>query len=429
ILPKPSLQFGSVSVPDALTPVGIVTALVTSGARQPLLSLTATVWEPLLRLAKVAGEVHAAKAPLSRLHVYPAVPPEKVIWMLPKPSLQFGSVSVPDALTPVGIVTALVTSGARQPLLSLTATVWEPLLRLAKVAGEVHAAKAPLSRLHVYPAVPPEKVIWMLPKPSLQFGSVSVPDASTPLGIVTVLVTSGARQPLLSLTATVWEPLLRLAKVAGEVQAAKAPLSRLHVYPAVPPEKVIWMLPKPSLQFGSVSVPDASTPLGIVTVLVTSGARQPLLSLTATVWEPLLRLPKVAGEVQAAKAPLSRLHVYPGVPPEKVTWMLPKPSLQFGSVSVPDAATAVGIATVLVTAGPKQPLLSFTVTVCEPLVRLLNAAGEVHAAKAPLSRLHVYPAVPPENVTCMLPNPSLQFGSVSVPAGPAQPLLSLTVTV
>src|SRR6266403_3945528 len=214
----------------------------------------------------------------------------------------------------------------------------------------------------------------MLPNPSLQFGSVSVPDASTPLGIVTVLVTAGARQPLLSLTATVWEPLLRLPKVAGEVHAEKAPLSRLHVYPGVPPEKVTWTLPKPSLQFGSVSVPDAFTAVGIVTVLVTAGARQPLLSLTATVWEPLDRLLKEAGEVQAANEPPSRLHVYPGVPPEKVTWILPKPSPQFGSVSVPDAFTAVGIVTAFVTAGPRQPLLSLIATVWEPLDRLLKEA-------------------------------------------------------
>ena len=359
----PPLQLAGVVVSDPLIAVGIVTVLVTAGARQPLLSLTATVCEPLPRLPKVAGDVHAAKAPLSRLHVYPGVPPEKVTWMLPKPSLQFGSVSVPDANTPLGIVTVLVTAGARHPLLSLTATVCEPLPRLPKVAGEVHAAKAPLSRLHVYPGVPPEKVTWILPKPSLQSGSVSVPDAFTAVGIVTVLVTAGARQPLLSLTATVCEPLPRLPKVAGEVHAAKAPLSRLHVYPGVPPEKVTWILPKPSLQFGSVSVPDVVTALGMVTVLVTAGARQPLLSLTATVCEPLDRLLKEAGEVQAVNEPPSRLHVYPGVPPEKVTWIVPKPSPQFGSVSVPDAFTAVGIVTVLVTSGARQPLLSLTVTV------------------------------------------------------------------
>ncbi len=150
-----------------------------------------------------AGEVHAAKAPLSRLHVYPAVPPENVTCMLPNPSLQFGSVSVPAVLTPEGIVTVLVTAGPGQPLLSLTVTVWEPLDKLLNVAGEVHAAKEPASRLHVYPGVPPEKVTCMLPNPSLQFGSVSVPDVVTPGGIVTVLVTAGPAQPLLSLTVTV----------------------------------------------------------------------------------------------------------------------------------------------------------------------------------------------------------------------------------
>ena len=149
------------------------------------------------------------------------------------------------------------------------------------------------------------------------------------------------------------------------------------------------MVPVPSLQLGSVSVPDVFTPGGIVTVLVTSGAGQFLLSLTDTVWDPFVRLLNVAGEVQAANKPPSRLQVYPGVPPEKVTAMLPKPSLQLGSVSVPEAVTAEGMVTVLVTPGAGQPLLSFTVTAWEPLLRLLNVAGEVQAAKAPLSRLHV----------------------------------------
>ena len=157
-------------------------------------------------MLNVAGEVHAAKEPASRLHVYPGVPPEKVTCMLPNPSLQFGSVSVPDVVTPGGIVTVLVTSGAGQPLLSLTVTVWDPLARLLKVAGEVHAAKEPPSRLQVYPGVPPEKVTCMLPKPSLQFGSVSVPDAVTVDGILIFTGLVVLVQPELSLTVTVWEP-------------------------------------------------------------------------------------------------------------------------------------------------------------------------------------------------------------------------------
>jgi hypothetical protein len=177
-------------------------------------------------------------------------------------------------------------------------------------------------------------------------------------------------------------------KLAGEVQAANAPPSRLQVYPGVPPEKVTSISPVPVLQFGSVSVPEAVTAEGMTIVCEVAGAAQLLLSLTTTLCDPAERLPKVAGEVQAANAPPSRLQVYPGVPPEKVTLMLPRPVLQSGSVLLEEEVTAVGITMVCEVAGATHPLLSFTTTLCEPAERPLNVAGEVHAANAPPSRLH-----------------------------------------
>ena len=228
----------------------------------------------------------------------------------------------------------------------------------------------------------------MLPNPVLQSGLVEVELDVTAEGIVTVLVTVGAAQPLLSWTITLCEPLASPVKLAGEVQAAKAPPSRLQVYPGVPPEKVTSISPVPVLQFGSVSVPEAVTAEGMTIVCEVAGAAQLLLSLTTTLCDPAERPLKVAGEVQAANAPPSRLHVYPGVPPEKVTLMLPRPVLQSGSVLLEEEVTAVGITMVCEVAGAAHPLLSFTTTLCEPAERPLNVAGEVHAANAPPSRLH-----------------------------------------
>jgi hypothetical protein len=53
-----------------------------------------------------------------------------------------------------------------------------------------------------------------------------------------------------------------------------------------------------------------------------------------------------------------------------------------------DALITVGIEIVCVWLGPKQPLLSLTATVCEPVPRLLKVAGEVQGANEPLSKLH-----------------------------------------
>jgi hypothetical protein len=62
--------------------------------------------------------------------------------------------------------------------------------------------------------------------------------------------------------------------------------------------------------------------------------------------------------------------------------------LELAGVVVIDALIAVGITIVFVWLGPKQPLLSLTATVCEPVLRLLKVAGEVQGANEPLSRLH-----------------------------------------
>ena len=70
----------------------------------------------------------------------------------------------------------------------------------------------------------------MLPRPVLQSGSVLVEDEVTEAdGWVMLVVAGAAVQPLESLTVTVCEPAERLLKVAGDVQALKAPPSRLHV--------------------------------------------------------------------------------------------------------------------------------------------------------------------------------------------------------
>ena len=68
------------------------------------------------------------------------------------------------------------------------------------------------------------------------------------------------------------------------------------------------------------------------------------------------------------------------MPPENVTVMLPNPVLQSGSVFVDEDVTAVGMVTVLVWSGPAQPLLSFTLTVCDPALKLPKIAGDVQAA-------------------------------------------------
>jgi hypothetical protein len=67
---------------------------------------------------------------------------------------------------------------------------------------------------------------------------------------------------------------------------------------------------------------------------------------------------KVAGDVQAANAPPSRLHWYPGVPPEKLTVMLPVPPLHSGSALLDDVVTGVGWLTVAAAAEPVQPCAS-----------------------------------------------------------------------
>jgi len=69
--------------------------------------------------------------------------------------------------------------------------------------------------------------------------------------------------------------------------------------------------------------------------------------------------------------------------------MLPNPVLQEGSVSVDEAVTAVGITIVCEVAPAGQLLLSCTTTLCEPLDKLPNTAGDVQAAKAAPSRLQV----------------------------------------
>jgi hypothetical protein len=70
----------------------------------------------------------------------------------------------------------------------------------------------------------------------------------------------------------------------------------------------------------------------------------------------------VAGDEHGVNAPPSKLQVYPGVPPENVTVILPVPGAHFGSVFVDDVVTGVGlvmVAGVVVV----QPLASFTVIV------------------------------------------------------------------
>ena len=77
------------------------------------------------------------------------------------------------------------------------------------------------------------------------------------------------------------------------------------------------------------------------------------------------------------------------MPPLTVTVTLPSlPPLQLAGDVVSDALIAEGIVIVLVWSGPKQALLSFTCTVCEPAERLLKVVGEVQAANAPPSILH-----------------------------------------
>jgi hypothetical protein len=62
----------------------------------------------------------------------------------------------------------------------------------------------------------------------LELAGVVVIDALIAVGITIVFVWLGPKQALLSLTATECEPALRLLKVAGEVQGANEPLSKLH---------------------------------------------------------------------------------------------------------------------------------------------------------------------------------------------------------
>ena len=68
--------------------------------------------------------------------------------MLPRPVLQSGSVLVEDEVTEADGWVMLVVAGAAHPLLSFTTTLCEPAERPLNVAGEVHAANAPPSRLH-----------------------------------------------------------------------------------------------------------------------------------------------------------------------------------------------------------------------------------------------------------------------------------------
>ena len=70
-----------------------------------------------------------------------------------------------------------------------------------------------------------------------------------------------------------------------------------------------------------------------------------------------------------------------------VTWPSLPPWQLTGDV-VSEAEIAADGWVIVVVAGAVQPLLSLTVTVCEPLARPLKVAGEVHELKPPPSRSH-----------------------------------------
>ena len=77
------------------------------------------------------------------------------------------------------------------------------------------------------------------------------------------------------------------------------------------------------------------------------------------------------------------------MPPEKVTVILPSSVLQSGLVEVEPVVTAALGWVIVVVAGAVHALESLTVTVCDPVARLLNVAGEVQELKAAPSRLQV----------------------------------------
>src|SRR5262249_23725353 len=106
--------------------------------------------------------------------------------------------------------------------------------------------------------------------------------------------------------------------------------------------------------------------------IIESDFMQPLASFTATVCDPAPRLLNVVREVAAGTAPPSRLKWYGLVPPLTVAVTLPSaPPLQLTSVLVRLSVTAAGWLTVI-EADCGQPLASFTVTVCDPAIRLLK---------------------------------------------------------
>src|SRR5215813_10700073 len=217
------------------------------------------------------------------------------------------------------------------------------------------------------------------------------------------------------------------------------------MYGAAPPPKVAVTLPSlPPLQLTSVFDRLSVTAAGWLTV-IEADCGQPLASFTVTVCDTALRPLKVCGEgPAAANAPASILIMYGAVPPPKVAVTLPSaPPLQLTSVLVRLSVTAAGWLTVI-EADCGQPFASFTVTVCDPAIRLLKVCGEGPAAtNAPASILIIYGAAPPPKVAVTEPVESpLQLTSVLVRLSvtavgwltviepdSVQPFASFTVTV
>src|SRR5262249_58878807 len=109
-----------------------------------------------------------------------------------------------------------------------------------------------------------------------------------------------------------------------------------------------------------------------LTVMEAAGGQR-WASFTVTGGDRAISRLKVGGEgPAAANAPASILIIYGAVPPPKVAVTLPSlPPLQLTSVLVRLSVTAVGWLTVI-EADCGQPFASFTVTVCDPAIRLLK---------------------------------------------------------
>ena len=108
------------------------------------------------------------------------VPPLAVTVTVELPPLHRIGVLDELATTADGIVMVTGSLVLVQPPDSCTVTLCEPPATLLYTTGEVHPRNEPLSSLHTYGPVPPEKVPVTVPNPVLQAGFVPAAETTKP---------------------------------------------------------------------------------------------------------------------------------------------------------------------------------------------------------------------------------------------------------